>query len=131
MRIGGIKMNGYQRCHLPENRYFDPDPAQRSIAEELYQSAANLPIISPHGHVDPRLLADENASFGTPADLFIIPDHYVFRVLYSQGIRLEDLGIPRVDGGPVRGITARSGRSLPITSISFGARPLVPGWPTK
>ena len=101
MRIGGIKMNGYQRWHLPENRYFDLDPAQRRIAAELYQSAASLPIISPHGHVDPRLLADENASFGTPADLFIIPDHYVFRMLYSQGIHLEDLGIPRVDGGPV------------------------------
>ena len=96
-------MAGYPKWHLPEDRYFDPDPAQRRIAAELYKSAANLPIISPHGHVDPRLLADENASFGTPADLFIIPDHYVFRMLYSQGIRLEDLGIPRVDGGPVEG----------------------------
>ena len=94
-------MNGYQKWHLPENRYFDPDPAQRSIATELYKSVANLPIISPHGHVDPRLLAGENASFGTPADLFIIPDHYVFRMLYSQGIRLEDLGVPRIDGDPV------------------------------
>jgi glucuronate isomerase len=68
---------------------------------ELYRSVADLPIISPHGHVDPRLLADEQASFGTPADLLIIPDHYVFRMLYSQGIPLEDLGIPRKDGGPV------------------------------
>jgi glucuronate isomerase len=50
--------------------------------------------------VDPRLFADENASFGTPADLLIIPDHYVFRMLYSQGIPLENLGIPRRDGGP-------------------------------
>ena len=65
---------------------------------ELYKSVADLPIISPHGHVDPRLLADEHASFGTPADLLIIPDHYVFRMLYSQGFRLEDLGIPRTDG---------------------------------
>ena len=94
-------MRGYQKWHLPEDRYFDADPAQRSIATELYKSVADLPIISPHGHVDPRLLADENASFGTPADLFIIPDHYVFRMLYSQGIPLEDLGVPRVDGGPV------------------------------
>lgn len=87
--------------NLPEDRYFDPDPAQRRIAMELYQSAARLPIVSPHGHVDPQLLADENASFGTPADLLIIPDHYVFRMLYSHGIPLETLGIPRRDGGPI------------------------------
>ncbi|MFB3886609.1 MAG: glucuronate isomerase [Thermodesulfobacteriota bacterium] len=94
-------MNRAPKSFLPEDRYFDPDPAQRSIAAELYRSVADCPIISPHGHVDPLLLADENASFGSPADLLIIPDHYVFRMLYSQGIRLEDLGIPRVDGGPV------------------------------
>jgi len=93
-------MNDYQKWHFHEDRYFNPDPAQRSIASELYRSVADLPIISPHGHVDPRLLADEKASFGTPADLFIIPDHYVFRMLYSQGISLENLGIPRRDGGP-------------------------------
>ena len=94
------KMKRYGKWNLPEGRYFDPDPAQRSIAMELSKSVAHLPIISPHGHVDPRLFADENASFGTPADLLIIPDHYVFRVLYSQGIPLENLGIPRRDGGP-------------------------------
>jgi glucuronate isomerase len=68
---------------------------------ELYKSVANLPLICPHGHVDPKLFSDENASLGTPADLLIIPDHYVFRMLYSQGIRLEDLGVPGVDGGAV------------------------------
>jgi glucuronate isomerase len=94
-------MTGDPKCYLPEDRYFDPDPAQRRFAMELYKSVAHLPIISPHGHVDPRLLADENASLGSPADLFIIPDHYVFRMLYSQGIPLENLGVPRVDGGPV------------------------------
>ncbi len=93
-------MNSYRKSHLLENRYFDPDPAQRSLATQLYKSVAKLPIISPHSHVDPRLLADENASFGTPAELLIIPDHYVFRMLYSQGIPLENLGIPRRDGGP-------------------------------
>ena len=89
------------KWYLPEDRYFDPDPAQKKCAMELYRSVAHLPIVSPHGHVDPRLLSDENVSFGSPADLFIIPDHYVFRMLYSQGVPLEDLGIPRVDGGPV------------------------------
>jgi glucuronate isomerase len=93
-------MKRYEKWNLPAGRYFDPDPAQRRIAIELYKSAAHLPIISPHGHVDPRLFADKNASFGTPADLLIIPDHYVFRMLYSQGIPLETLGIPRRDGGP-------------------------------
>jgi len=96
----GTKMKRYEKSNLPEGRYFDPDPAQRRIAMKLYKSVAHLPIISPHGHVDPRLFADENTSFGTPADLLIIPDHYVFRMLYSQGIPLENLGIPRRDGGP-------------------------------
>lgn len=77
-----------------EDRFFDPDPATRAIARELYQTVASLPLICPHGHVDPRLFADPNATFGSPADLFIIPDHYVTRMLYSQGIPLESLGVP-------------------------------------
>ncbi|MCX7852822.1 MAG: glucuronate isomerase [Caldilineales bacterium] len=86
---------------LSPDRFFSPDPAQRRLARELYERIADLPIVSPHGHVDPALLADEHATFGTPAELFIIPDHYVFRMLYSQGVPLEALGIPRRDGGPV------------------------------
>ncbi len=81
---------------LPYERFFSPDPITRSLALELYEQVAALPIISPHGHVDPRLFADPNASFGTPADLFIIPDHYVTRMLYSQGISLESLGVPHL-----------------------------------
>jgi glucuronate isomerase len=94
-------MTSYEKWYLPEERYFDPDPPQRQVAMELYQSVAHLPLICPHGHVNPRLLADENASLGTPADLLIIPDHYVFRMLYSQGIPLEHLGVARIDGGPI------------------------------
>ncbi len=90
----------HPKWHLPADRYFCPDPAQRRIARELYESVADLPLICPHGHVDPRLLADEDATFGTPTEMLIIPDHYVFRMLYSQGIALEALGIPRSDGGP-------------------------------
>ncbi len=86
---------------LNPDRFFDPDPAQRRVARDLYESVTGLPIVSPHGHVDPRLFTDPDATFGTPADLLIIPDHYVFRVFYSQGIPLESLGVPRVDGGPV------------------------------
>lgn len=90
-----------QSSLLSPDRLFSPDPTQRRVARELYERIADLPIVSPHGHVDPALLADANATFGTPADLFIIPDHYVFRMLYSQGVPLEALGIPRRDGGPV------------------------------
>ncbi|MDY0020360.1 MAG: glucuronate isomerase [Anaerolineae bacterium] len=87
--------------HLDPDRFFDAEPTQRRVARELYAQVADLPIVSPHGHVDPRLFVDEQASFGTPTEMLIIPDHYVFRMLYSQGIPLESLGVPRVDGGPV------------------------------
>jgi len=83
----------YPEWRLPSGRYFDREPAQRRVARELYESVVDLPLICPHGHVDPRLFADEDATFGTPTELLIIPDHYVFRMLYSQGIPLESLGI--------------------------------------
>ncbi|MEX1019159.1 MAG: glucuronate isomerase [Litorilinea sp.] len=83
---------------LPEDRYFDRDPAQLEIAQHLYGQVRGLPLICPHGHVDPKVFADADYSFGSPADLLIIPDHYIFRMLYSQGIPLEALGIaPRAD----------------------------------
>lgn len=85
---------------LHPHRYFDPDPAIRKVAVELYESIRDLPIISPHGHVEARILA-ENIPFPDPAELIIIPDHYIFRMLYSQGVSLESLGIPTVDGSPV------------------------------
>jgi glucuronate isomerase len=85
---------------LPADRFFDADPTQRTMAMQLYQSVAHLPLICPHGHVDPRLLADPEYSFGSPVDLFIIPDHYVFRMLYSQGISLEQLGISATPAAP-------------------------------
>ena len=83
---------------LAADRFFAPDPAQRRVAREIYDGVAGLPIVSPHGHVDPRLLADPDATFGTPTDLFIIPDHYILRMLYSQGIPLETLGVPARNG---------------------------------
>ncbi len=81
------------------DRLFSPDPATRGYARELYQTVAALPLICPHGHVDPQLFSSPAASFGSPADLFIIPDHYITRILYSQGVPLEALGVPREDGG--------------------------------
>ena len=85
--------------NFPENRYFDPDPTVQRAALELYRRIRDLPIISPHGHVDPRLFSDPNATFGSPADLLIIPDHYVFRMLHSQGISFEAMGIPPGQAG--------------------------------
>lgn len=82
---------------LDPDRYFSPDLATRKTARELYDGVASLPLTCPHGHVDPRLFANPEATFGSPADLFIIPDHYVTRMLYSQGIPLERLLPSRVE----------------------------------
>jgi len=85
---------------LDPDRLFPPDTSTRSVARRLYATVRDLPIVSPHGHTDPRWFAD-NEPFSDPSTLLIVPDHYVFRMLYSQGVKLEDLGVPRVDGGPV------------------------------
>ena len=82
---------------LDKNRLFPSDPATRQIAMRLYESVRDLPIVSPHGHTDPRWFA-ENKPFPNPAALFLQPDHYIFRMLYSQGVSLESLGVPQVDG---------------------------------
>lgn len=87
--------------NLPEDRYLGPSQPHKALALELYQLTTTLPYICPHGHVDPRLFADPNYQFGSPVDLLIIPDHYIFRMLYSQGISMESVGIPRRDGGPI------------------------------
>jgi glucuronate isomerase len=79
---------------------FPADPGQRDIARELYALVANLPLISPHGHVDPGLLADDEP-FGDPAHLIIVPDHYLTRMLLSQGIPPARLGVPSRTGEPV------------------------------
>ena len=85
---------------LHEDRLFPADPGERAIARRLYAEVRDLPIISPHGHTDPAWFA-EDAAFSDPASLLIIPDHYVFRMLYSQGVALADLGVPARDGRPV------------------------------
>jgi glucuronate isomerase len=87
------------RLTLNENRFFDPNPAVRRIARLLYNAVRDLPIISPHGHVDPNIFV-ENKPFPNPTELFLIPDHYIYRMLYSQGIPLESLGIPPLVGSP-------------------------------
>ena len=77
---------------LHEDRLFPADPDVRSIARRLYASISNLPIISPHGHTDASWFAG-NEPFPDPTQLLILPDHYVYRMLYSQGVSMHDLGI--------------------------------------
>ena len=89
-----------EKLILDENRFFDAEAGVRKIARELYEMVKDLPIVSPHGHVDPRLFS-KNKPFPDPTELILIPDHYIFRMLYSQGIPLESLGVPTVDGTPV------------------------------
>ncbi len=93
-------MAGMSAGSLHEDRFFDPDPAVRAVARELYAGVRDLPIVSPHGHCDPRWFAD-NAPFPDPTALIVIPDHYIYRMLYSRGIALEALGIPTRDDTPV------------------------------
>jgi len=82
---------------LDKFRLFPAESSTRAIAVRLYDAVRDLPILSPHGHTDPQWFAD-NQPFPNPAALFLQPDHYIFRMLYSQGVSLESLGIPQVDG---------------------------------
>ncbi|MGH7618560.1 MAG: glucuronate isomerase, partial [Gemmatimonadaceae bacterium] len=82
---------------LHEERFFDQDPATRSAARDLYNETRGLPLICPHGHVDPLLLA-QNDPFPEPTSLLIVPDHYIFRMLYARGIPMESVGVPSRNG---------------------------------
>jgi glucuronate isomerase len=89
-----------RRLALRDDRYFDPEPSVRRVARSLYEETRDLPLICPHGHVEASLLARDTA-FPEPTALLITPDHYIFRMLYSQGVPLETLGIPARDGTAV------------------------------
>jgi glucuronate isomerase len=88
-----------QPLSLHPDRLFPVDADTRAVARLLYASVAGLPIISPHGHTDPEWWAS-NAPFGNASELLLHPDHYVFRMLYSQGVPLEALGIGNPDADP-------------------------------
>ena len=85
---------------LHADRFLSPEPGQRRIARELYAETCGLPLVCPHGHVEPSLLAMDEP-FPEPTTLLVIPDHYIFRMLYARGVPLERLGIPTRDGTPV------------------------------
>lgn len=80
---------------LDPDRLFDPDPHQKSIAIDLYSLVRDTPIYSPHGHVPPAWFSDPHYRFGNPLELFIQPDHYVLRMLYSQGISYDQILAPQ------------------------------------
>jgi glucuronate isomerase len=84
---------------LHPDRLFASDPVQRDIARALYATIADAPIVSPHGHTDPRWFAD-NQPWSDATTLLLQPDHYIFRMLYSQGVPLDALAIRRRDGEP-------------------------------
>jgi glucuronate isomerase len=109
---------------LHPDRLLPAEPATRKLARALYATVEHLPIVSPHGHTDPQWFADDTP-FADASALFITPDHYVFRMLYSQGVRLEELGIPRRDGAPVEQDARKIWRT-------FAAHyPLFRGTPTR
>jgi glucuronate isomerase len=82
---------------LHADRLLPADPATRSIARALYREVKGLPIVSPHGHTDPRWFATDSA-WTNPAELLLAPDHYLYRMLYSQGVSLDRLGVPGKTG---------------------------------
>jgi len=84
---------------LHADRLFPADPTVRAIARSLYGEVRNLPIISPHGHTDPAWFAG-NEPFSNATDLLLAPDHYLYRMLYSQGVSLADLGVSSRRGRP-------------------------------
>nr|WP_255699893.1 glucuronate isomerase [Jiella avicenniae] len=85
---------------MDDDRLFPADAAGRRIARALYDAVKALPIVSPHGHTEPRWFA-ENLPFADPAQLIVVPDHYIFRMLVSQGVGLAELGVPSADETPV------------------------------
>jgi glucuronate isomerase len=90
-----------QPLELHEDRFFDPDDGQRNIAREIFNCIKNLPIVSPHTHIDLAPFVDPSMGFGDPAKIFIQQDHYILRMLHAQGVPFEALGIPRSDERPV------------------------------
>ncbi|GIG21471.1 uronate isomerase [Cellulomonas chitinilytica] len=86
---------------LHPDRALPSDPVVRPLAREILAATERLPIVSMHGHVDAGVLARDEP-FADPASLLVIPDHYLVRMLVSQGVPHDDLGVPRLDGGAVQ-----------------------------
>ncbi len=109
---------------LHPDRLLGAEPAALAVARRLYQRVKNLPILSPHGHTDPAWFAADEP-LGDAASVLIVPDHYLFRMLYSQGVSLESLGVQRKDGKPVE----KDGRA--IWRVFAAQYPLFRGTPSR
>ena len=109
---------------LHPDRLLPADPGVRRIARALYEGTKALPIVSPHGHCDPVALA-EDTPFDSAANELVTKDHYILRMLYSQGVSLEALGVPRRDGA-----TSRHGRKADLARTGHDAA-LFRGTPSK
>ena len=94
-RISGSQDRGtsrvVQRLTLHADRLFPADPGLRDIARRIFASTRDLPILSPHGHTDPAWFAS-NSAWQDATSLLLVPDHYLYRMLYSQGLDLDALG---------------------------------------
>jgi glucuronate isomerase len=88
---------------LHPDRLLPADPQERAIAQRIYAAVRDLPLICPHGHVDPRVLLDDEA-FADPTTLLIAPDHYLTRLLHADGVPLDALG---VGAGPLSEAASR------------------------
>ena len=109
---------------LHRDRLLPADPGTRAIARALYEGTQALPIVSPHGHCDPGALADDTP-FEQPATELVTKDHYILRMLYSQGVPLEALGVQPLDGSPAEVDGRRIWREL------AAHYPLFRGTPSK
>src|SRR6195952_3036570 len=106
---------------LHADRLLPTEPGVRATARELYEAVSELPIISPHGHVDPRMLLDDRP-FAAPTSLLVQPDHYVTRLLHANGVSLTELGVGR---GPLPEDEARNAwRLLCAHSAGFRGTPV-------
>ena len=107
--------------HLHDDRLFPADPSVRDIARRLYAGVRDLPILSPHGHTDPQWFA-ANAPFSNATELLLAPDHYLFRMLYSQGIDLNDLGVAS-RRGPSSAVPREAWRKFAANFYLFNGTP--------
>jgi glucuronate isomerase len=95
------------KLELHPDRALPVDPDQRAVARTIYDEVKDLPLVCMHGHMEAQVFAD-NTPFADPAQLLIVPDHYVTRMMVSQGVELTSLGVPTFDGTP----TASDSRSI-------------------
>ena len=107
---------------LHPDRFLGSHAGQVALARPLYDSVAALPLVCPHGHVDPALLA-RNERFPEPTSLLVTPDHYILRMLYSLGVPMERLGVSRVDGTPSTADPREVWRTLAAHWFAFAGTP--------